>query len=70
MAQKNRKTQVKSVSLDVLTIRRMNHVLESHFANQLGASDLISHAINDFCNKIEFAEQSGVEIPVPQGRWG
>lgn len=70
MAQKNRKTQVKSFSLDVLTLERMQHVIESHYANQLGASDFVQHCIVDFCARAEFAEQSGLEMPRPQTRWG
>lgn len=65
-----RKTRVLSVSLDFLTIKKMEHVLESHFANQLGVSDLVGHAINDFCNRIEFAEESGFNDPIPKTRWG
>lgn len=68
--QKNRKTQVKSFSLDVLTLERMQHVIQSPYSNQLGASDFVQHAIVDFCARVEFAEQSGLEVPIPQSRWG
>ncbi len=70
MTQKNRKTQVKSFSLDVLTLERMQHVIQSHYSNQLGASDFVQHAIIDFCARVEFTEQSGFGVPTPQGRWG
>lgn len=70
MAQANRKTQVKSFSLDVVTLERMQHVIKSHYSNQLGMSDFVQHAIVDFCARVDFAEQSGMEIPIPQSRWG
>ena len=66
--QMKRKTQVKSYSLDVLTIKKMENVLESHFANSLGASDFVRHAINDLCNRIEYSAHS--ESFVPETQWG
>ena len=63
-----RKKQVKSFSMDVLTISRMEHVLKSHFSNRLGASDLVNHAVNDLCNRLEFEERCDCEYP--ESRWG
>lgn len=68
--QKNRKTLVKSYSLDVLTVSKLEHVLESHFANKMGASDFVSHAINDLVNKIENSEPFNALDAIPQGQWG
>ncbi len=70
MTQSNRKTQVISFSADVITVERIKHMLEHHFGNRVNQSDLLIHAINDMYHKLEFAEQSGLEVPVPQGRWG
>lgn len=70
MAQKNRKSQVKSFSLDVLTVRNLESILESHFANQLGASDFVAHCINEKCAEIKFAAQHEVEMPMPHSLHG
>jgi hypothetical protein len=45
-----RKTVPKSFSLDRLTVDKMEYVLQSHYANKMNATDLVTHAINDFCN--------------------
>lgn len=66
--QKNRKTLVKSFSMDILTVSKMERVIKSHFSNKLGASDFVTHAVNDLCNRIEFEERC--ECKIPESRWG
>lgn len=64
--QTKRRTQVKSYSLDILTIKKMEYVLKHNFGNKLGASDLVSHAVNDYCNqftgntKVFFQREGGI----------
>lgn len=68
--QKNRKTLVNSYSLEVPTVQKLEHVIESHFANKMWASDFVSHAINDMVNKIEYSEPFNTMDANPSGRWG
>ncbi|WP_440952061.1 hypothetical protein [Methanococcoides sp. FTZ1] len=64
-----RKTVPKSFSLDRLTVEKMEYVLESHYANQLNATDLVTHAINDFCNCV-MSGKCDMSDFIPQNRWG
>lgn len=65
-----RKAITKSVSMDALTVQRLQHLIASHYSNQMGVSDVVSAAINDLYNKVEFLEQHDLESSDPTTRWG
>lgn len=66
----NRKASSKSVSMDALTMQRLQHLIASHYSNQVGISDIVCAAVNDMYNRAEFQEHHDLETPDPTTRWG
>lgn len=66
----NRKARSKSVSMDALTVQRLQHLIESHYSNQMGVSDMVCAAVNDMYNRVEFMEHQDLEPSIPATRWG